>query len=395
MLFTLFVFTVLICCSFFGYCFDQVESDFKLMAKHIPRDDFVCSAKSDPNHIHEVIIAIQQRNLPELKQMILDRATPGHPLYQQWLSFDDVGMHVQNIVAYKKVEYWLQDFNINITWVSTYYEYLKADAPISVWEKLLKAEFHHCEDHSRPSSSSALPLVFHRAPEYSIPIELTNTIQAVFNTAQVPPRYQHTHQPIFIRSEDVLKTLQLQPTGQPLGDYQNITISFLNSLYGITTNSGSAAFQQSIFETNGEYFSQNDLRAFQSFYNLPLQPATSIGDHETDSCTTTSCGEGNLDVQYINGLAQNTGTLFWWNGVDQGDSYVNWITSLAEMDNPPQSNSVSWTSFEQTVSPEVLTAWETEAMKVTGRGVTIVAASGDDGAPNRYNGDCLCSGAVS
>ncbi len=86
------------------------------------------------------------------------------------------------------------------------------------------------------------------------------------------------------------------------------TVAALNSLYNIPSNLGSAAQNQSVFETSNEFYSAKDLKLFQQYYGLTVQPAISIGGHMNDSCSTTgkgnSCFEGNLDVQYIMGIAQ-------------------------------------------------------------------------------------------
>lgn len=66
---------------------------------------------------------------------------------------------------------------------------------------------------------------------------------------------------------------------------------------------------QSVFETSSESFSQSDLATFQNTYSLTKQRAIDVGGFEISSCTVNTCGEGNLDIQYIMGVAQVTNTL--------------------------------------------------------------------------------------
>lgn len=87
-----------------------------------------------------------------------------------------------------------------------------------------------------------------------------------------------------------------------------VTVSFLNSFYEITSNIGSGKLSQSVFETSSEYYSPNDLTQFQETYDLTVQAAEDIGGFTTDSCSLSGspmdCYEGNLDIQYIMGVAQ-------------------------------------------------------------------------------------------
>jgi subtilase family serine protease len=114
---------------------------------------------------------------------------------------------------------------------------------------------------------------------------------------------------------------------------------------------GNASLSQSVFETSEEYFSPRDLNAFQKLYGLQEQAAENIGGFVLKSgvCATSGngpdCYEGNLDLQYMMGMAQNVATIYWY--VGGGDPFVTWITDVADEENPPQSNSISWGSVEQ------------------------------------------------
>ncbi len=43
------------------------------------------------------------------------------------------------------------------------------------------------------------------------------------------------------------------------------------------------------------------------------------------------------------------------------------------------------------MTAKVMTAFNTEAMKLAALGVTVVASTGDDGAPNQIQSVCACS----
>jgi hypothetical protein len=385
---------------------------FHKMERHIPRDTFVRGERSTPSTEHEVLIAIRQNNLPTLKKSILERATPGHALYQKWLTFHEIGAIVQNQDGYEKVKRWLEENAVNITWVAPYKEYIQATASIGIWERLLRAEFYQHEDLTRRKGLENIgdSTVYHRAVQYSIPTELKESIDSVFHTVQTPPRYdiRYGKHPFYpeasgkrssFRTDYTVSTDSFSSSKgyerrknvevQQIGD--DVDVDFLNRLYRVNSNIGSASISQSVFQTNNEYFRPADLNKFQTRYGLTVQSAATANGHSTSSfCDDEiSCGEGNLDIQYIMGMAQKTGSIFWWVPSSGGDPFVTWIKEVVEKEFPPQSNSISWGELEAFVSSSVLNSWETEAMKLAGRGVTIAVASGDSGGPNVYQ-SCLC-----
>ena len=92
---------------------------------------------------------------------------------------------------------------------------------------------------------------------------------------------------------------------------QDVTISFLNNLYSITSNNASNTLSQSVFQTNEQYFSQQDLTFFQQLNGITVQAAELVGGYETSSCSLTAdsgndCFEANLDTQHIMGISQQT-----------------------------------------------------------------------------------------
>jgi tripeptidyl-peptidase-1 len=72
-------------------------------------------------------------------------------------------------------------------------------------------------------------------------------------------------------------------------------------------------------------------------------------------------------------------TTYWY--TDQ--SYIDFLISVANTPNPPLVFSISYGFDESSAGASYLNAFNTQAMKLGVRGVTIVAASGDDGANSR------------
>jgi hypothetical protein len=240
--------------------------------------------------------------------------------------------------------------------------------------------------------------MFRRAKEYSLPLHLAEHVSTVFNTLQAPPllaqqqgartvdkergqavrresRQQQQQQrrgpgsqeekgEVEGVEEDVgfKTTLRLGGSNQErhsssidtsnvdttANSEETITIAFLNKLYQVPHNTGSARLSQAVFSTNDEHFSTNDLTRFQKANGLPQQSAVAYAGYSAVECTSgMSCTEGNLDMQYISGVAQQVLSVYGLSPSDAGqDPFVAWITDVADEANPPQSNSISWGSLE-------------------------------------------------
>lgn len=206
-----------------------------------------------------------------------------------------------------------------VTWVATRKEYLKATASIKVWEDMFDTTFYNWFDESPHSEyKEHIP----RALEYSVPEELAPHLHCVFHVVEaipeIPKKYhlrpnnkQHKTStvPNMKLINEAMKVAQAELDAQYHDDYngrQVTTIAFLNAYYSITSNTGSASLNQSVFETSSEEYSQNDLNTFAKQYGTVPTQVNDIGGFETNSCSTSSgnCDEGNLDVQYITAISQ-------------------------------------------------------------------------------------------
>jgi len=103
-------------------------------------------------------------------------------------------------------------------------------------------------------------------------------------------------------------------------------IMWLLSVYHVL---GAASCSQSVFTTNHQAFSPIDLTAFQKLYDCVVQSAISVGGQDVTSCNLGSgdnqCYEGNLDIQYIMGIAQATTSIYYHIPSTSGNPFVSSI----------------------------------------------------------------------
>jgi subtilase family serine protease len=163
------------------------------------QEHLVQQGRAPQDLIHEVVFAVRQKNTENLEAELIERSTPESPKYQQWMTFDEVGNFTSNPVGAGMIKDWLVLNNATVTWESLHNDYIKATAPVQVWEYLFSTEFHQWEDTGRTQyTSSRAPNLFtekqraeHQstllvlAKVYTIPKSVREHLETAFNTVQV------------------------------------------------------------------------------------------------------------------------------------------------------------------------------------------------------------------
>jgi len=124
--------------------------------------------------------------------------------------------------------------------------------------------------------------------------------------------------------------------------------------------------------------STSDRKEFQKMYNLPDRAVTELddGDHIDETNPGT---EAMLDVEYMIAMSPWSQMGFWYMDLTDG-SFVDFIEAVLKRPSPPEVISVSYGGFESQHPASVIKVFNDQAMKLGVQGVTIMAATGDDGA---------------
>ena len=318
---------------------------------------------------HEVIFAVQQKNMDELTNILYDISDPDSLNYGQHWSKDEVTAFTSNPEGRDAVVSYLNSNGASVVSETRAGEYISARAPIKVWETMFDTEFFAFRmTHSDASVENLI-----RAEHYSVPRELDEHLAGVFNTIEMFDQiFKHT------QSVPIAKRDKFSTAGSGY-----MTPDSLRSYYNMTGTSGSINSTQAIFGTVGQYFSPANLASFQSWANSPIIPAAHlIGGHVDDKmCLTYSnCAEANLDMQYIMTMSPYSPTTYWYSD--------NWFTGfLSEVANtvkPPKVISMSYGSLETNMVASVYIGFDTEAIKLGIQGTTLFSSSGDDGVSPFY-----------
>jgi hypothetical protein len=210
------------------------------MESKMHREKFSRLGRAHGETRHEVVFAVRQNNMDVMERMVAERSTPGSSKYQQWMTFVEVGEITSNAAGTAAIMDWLgQQSLVDITWQSKRGEYIKAIAPLSMWEELFATEFYEWQDtHDGQESNHLL------ADHYNLPDHLQQHVSAVFGTVQVPPIIHSSHRTM---KKNVFKTKFLVNTTSPLNttspvspqaSSSGVTVSFLDTFYNIPSNKG-------------------------------------------------------------------------------------------------------------------------------------------------------------
>lgn len=327
------------------------------------RSDFKQGVRASENAYHEVVFSVKQSNLDKLEKLFWEVSDPNNKeKYGKFLNRQQVAELTANQKATDAITKFLLESGATITRKSRHGEYITARAKVSTWETVFNTKFYEFQQVNDKKNQPIL-----RSVEYSLPVELNEHVETVFNTVQLPP----------------VNAQRLRPTLKS-GKAGSVTPALLNSYYNIKSNIGNSLASQSLFESLGQYYSPNDLTQFEQTYGVPVQPvAYDIGGFVSDSeCVedANNCAEANLDVQYLIAVSQVTPTTYWYE--DALDSFLAWIQEVADAENPPLVHSISYGSIEDSLPKSLGNAFNTEAQKLGVQGVTILASSGDDGVAN-------------
>ena len=188
------------------------------VAKLNRRRDLTVSTRASPSHVHECWIAVKLRNLDTLEKILVDITTPYSSKYGKHLSQSQLGALTKNSPAISAIVSYLEANGAKvIDSMTSNGEFVKAKAPISIWESMLQTEFYEIErvDFAGRKLSPVI-----RALKYNMPIELKDYASTILHTVQMPLRVRRSG----VRSGTMVNTA----AGPPIISFGTVTPALLN-----------------------------------------------------------------------------------------------------------------------------------------------------------------------
>jgi tripeptidyl-peptidase I len=338
-----------------------------------PREDFISRTSLQPGHIHELVFVVRQQNMDKLTDILHDVSNPASPNYGQHMSVEQVYAMTFNPVARDAIVNYLHSNGASVTSEILSGDLITATAPLSVWETVLDTEFYTFNQ-MQPEGEIRQRV---GAEMYSIPTELDPHLESVLNVIEMPyhislptrSRSRSYSLPGDRRSKDGFKMQESDPPGY-------LRPQEIRTFYNLSNVYGSAESTQAAVAFGKNYFSPKSLANFQRYVSFQkLQPALLFGGFVSDNPLDDS-GEGNLDVQYLIGISPGSPTTFWYNN----GGYGSFLNEVLNTPNPPLVLSLSYGLQESQTSAGTHRYVTTSAKKLGIIGVTLLVASGDDGA---------------
>jgi tripeptidyl-peptidase-1 len=330
---------------------------------HVPKGWTHVGDRSD--EIVHFTVALNQRNLKELEEELMIVSNPKHERYGQWWS----GEKIRNFVAplekeQRAVQAWLEDNDMK---VQPFGAFMKVAGSIHAVEKMLSTTFYKF----RHTSGKEI----NRLIEYTVPHRLDGFVQMISGLSGFPvyrkgPRVVTDDTKGKIVPEVIWDLYQI-PSPQEIV-FQNSSLCLVE------------------YENDRSY-TASDLSSFESQTLVPsITPNHIVGPYYAKYPDT----EATLDVQYGIGVALK-GDIWYWTST--GWLY-DWATDFLATDPVPYVVSMSW-GWDETGQCDVgscngMTSYQyvntvnNQYMQITMRGTTILAASGDQGAPGDADAKC-------
>jgi len=367
------------------------------VARHAQRNDISKQERCASTHMHTVTMIVKRKNIDTvIMKHLQESSDPFHPNFAQHLSREEVDTITSNPEAVQAVKEWVKRLSgegIELVSESPHGSaYITIEGPIGVFERELSTEFYHFHQLALQENEIANKVV--RAIEFSLPPLLSQHVDAVFGVVDFPIQDEskvHASTTVEAPNKEEGKR-SLDAVGIVS---EHVTPALLQQYYGIASSyDGESLTTQAVYASIKQNYSVADLINFQTRFGLPYSKLSNVGGHVMNGpCTqASSCNEANLDVQYITALASSVNTTFLY----YDDGITDWLINVHAMKNPPKVISISYGAPEYFFTLSELGTFHIEAALLAAQGVTLVAASGDDGVSGhgarlQYGGAWYCS----
>ncbi|OAA74834.1 family S53 protease-like protein [Akanthomyces lecanii RCEF 1005] len=346
--------------------------------KSIP-SQWVSKGQADKNVPIKVQIGLKQSNIQGLQEKLLDISNPSSPNYGKWLSKEEVASYTAPAAGnVEAVKAWLASNGVTEVSQPTN-DWVEFTAPVSVMEKLLGTTY---QMYTHPDSASAQGIP--RTTEYSVPRNLHSIIDMVTPTTA----FYNPVKPVAEKGAKV--SVGKRATCDPSA----ITPSCINSLYDVDyTSKGNSLVASTLLiglaASHSDYstFSSDFAPGLQDFQDISVSSGSNPGSGDQNTLL-----EGNLDTQYVGGVAYPNPSELLAVGPETNSGFADEIANLASYltsaSNPPTAVSTSYDGEEQGFDGSYMDRVCNEFMKAGSQGISVFFSTGDYGVGGIGESSC-------
>ncbi|XP_073468797.1 tripeptidyl-peptidase 1 [Aquarana catesbeiana] len=310
--------------------------------------------------------ALKQQNVEKLRDLVGRVSDPDSPQYGHFLSLEDLRALLRpSLDTLRTVLTWLRKHGVQQCDGVQTGDFLQCEMPVSTAEVLLPGvKFHRYVNGDRS--------VVRSASHYSLTPDLAEHIDFVGGLHRFPP----------VRK--ALRRRENKLVGIKEGFHLGVTPSVLRERYNLTSRDtgNHPNNSQACAQFLEQYFSQGDLAEFMKLFGGSFDHRSEV-DHVVGQQGAGRAGlEASLDVEYIMSMGANISTWVFTNPGrhESQEPFLEWMLLLSNMSSIPWVHTISYGDDEDSLSVAYMQRINTEFMKAGARGLTILFASGDDGA---------------
>lgn len=332
--------------------------------------------------IHVVIFTVKARNMDVLKSILHQISDPKSKRYGDHMTKQEVNDLTYNADSHNNITEYLHASGAEIHYDESMGSTITARAPVSTWERMFDTVFNVYSvklENQDVKNGDPKMKTFIRSEKYSVPSKLHKHIASVLNTVQLPPIIARSH---LLQRKSSRNEIGLSSRFSQGGSNTLMNPKRINEVYNIDDNTGHPKATQAIFGTSDFYFSPEDITRFQVHFDLPLQSvnqSTGNGSVSAAWCRDNSiypCVDGNLQIQYMMAICSSPTTVYYSDYL----THSSWLQSIYNSPNTPLVATMTESYPEEYVSLYEVEDFENWAVKLGAIGVTVIVASGDDGA---------------
>jgi tripeptidyl-peptidase-1 len=328
---------------------------------------WVQGSRTSQDQTIELTFAVKQQGKQELHNALMRVSTPSSPESGQHLSNEEVHqMTVPKAADVEAVMSFIRAHGGEPVAATPNSDMITAKVTVETAERMLSAKYHQ---HVHASGKE----ISRVADGYSLPDEVALAVDFVSPTVHFP---------------GVRRPTQSQELG---AESSYNTPKELRQLYNVDVEGKATGNKQAVTAFLEQGYADASLKQFWTKYcdgiNCGKGEVTLIGDATTGHGT-----ESMLDIETITGISGNVDSEFWGFAGRSPDNaenepFMKWLEQLSSTsdDTIPKIFSTSYGEDENSWSFEAAQRLNVEFQKAGARGISLLYASGDEGA-NCKNG---------
>lgn len=374
---------LLVCSASAATEFVALEYDQSL--SYWQNDGWRIKHRVEPTKILQLTFAVKQRNTKTLERLLLEVSDPNSPIYGKYITVEEI----TNLVSPSRqalfvVTKWLSKHGVENCKGTMNKDFLVCEMRRDTAENLLTGSVFYYFQHDEYRKT-----VIRSPSRYYVPKPISKYLDFVGGLHRFPAlkwlktKVDDNGSKLKMKAEQLKRGRGSEEPKIHVGVYPAV----LRERYNISDTVGSNANNsQVVAQFLEQYYNAGDLKEFMKLFGSGFKHLDTIAK-VVGPDTGRSGIEASLDTQYIMSTGANIPTWFWSTAGrhETQEPFLTWMVAIGNMSQVPYVHSVSYGDVESSLSATYMQRVNVEFMKAGARGLTILFASGDDGAACKDN----------